>query len=171
MEIAKRRIEGELNENPAPVAASLILFIALFALLLAAATGGLGGGPYRSEIIESESVRIEIALPKVLRTGEFFELRASLTAKQPIVRPTLALGAGLLRNATINSFYPSAEKEGSTDEEFSFEFGRLRAGEKRRIKIDGQINDNMTRALRGPLIVRDGERELARVELVIGVLP
>ena len=107
---------------------------------MARAAGGLlGGGRYRQVARETGAAVLVVAAPRTLRTGEFFEIRMALTAKEAITRPTIAIGIGLARNTTFNSFYPAAEKERSTADAFEFDYAPLKAGESMTIKIDGQI--------------------------------
>lgn len=160
-----------LAARPAPLAPNLILWAILIVLLGAALLGLLGGGSYATDAAAARKASLEIIAPGVLRTGEYFEIRADIAARQPVAKPTLAIGAGLWRNVTVNSFYPAAKSETSEADQFRFEYDALKAGDSLLVKIDGQVNDNMTDRLSGPIRLLDGQEEIARIDMTIKVLP
>ena len=173
MEIAGRRIDysGGVSARPASIIPSFILLAMMISTLGAALTGALGGGKPAERTADSPDAFLAIAAPRVLRTGEFFEFRVLIGAKENIAAPTLVFGAGAVRDATINSFMPAPDSESSGADGFEFRFGSLDRGEQLAVKIDGQINEAMIGALEGTVAIRDGERELAQIDLKIEVLP
>lgn len=173
MEIARRRIDYSegVSSRPASVLPNLILLAMMISTLGAALAGALGGGKPSERTADSPDAFLAIAAPRVLRTGEFFEFRVLIGAKEKIAAPTLVFGAGAIRDATINSFMPAPDSESSDADEFEFRFASLDRGEQLSVKIDGQINETMIGDLEGPVSIRDGRRELAQVDLEIGVLP
>ncbi|MFP5254160.1 MAG: NADP-dependent isocitrate dehydrogenase, partial [Actinomycetes bacterium] len=67
--------------------------------------------------------------PHILRSGEFFEMRFRVHARQPIAKPVLAVSHAYLRDLTLNTFKPSPAGETSDGTFYRMEFDALEAGE------------------------------------------
>ena len=148
-----------------------IAILLLAGLMLAALLGAFGGGKVRPLIVESPRARLEVATPRVIRNGEFFETRLRVVARQSIDKAVIAVDASLWRDMTINTMIPAPGEEQVKDGAFRFDYGPLKVGETLDIKIDGQINPPLFAGTRGRVAVLDGERELAATPLHITVLP
>ncbi|MFL9840309.1 hypothetical protein ABS767_04980 [Sphingomonas sp. ST-64] len=148
-----------------------VAVVLLGALMLAALLGLFGGGKDRPLRARAPAAALEVATPRVIRNGEFFEMRVRVTARQPVGKTVLAVPAGLWRDMTINTMIPAAGKESAQDGEFRFDYGALEPGETLDIKIDGQINPPLFAGTRGRIAIRDDTRELVAIPLEITVLP
>ena len=148
-----------------------IAIMLLAGVMIAALLGTFGGGKARPLIVESPGARLEVATPRTIRNGEFFETRLRVAARAPIGKTVIAVEAGLWRDMTINTMIPAPGEESFKDGAFRFDYGPLAAGETLDIKIDGQINPPLFAGTRGRIAVFDGERELTGVPLHITVLP
>lgn len=162
---------GPRHATPGAMGWRLLPVLALGALLLLALSGALGG--QANPVITGRSTTADLAFkaPQVLRNGEFFEMRVTITARQPIARPVVAVSAAYLHDLTINSFIPAATEEGFADGMFVFEFEPLPAGQALEIKLDGQVNPPLVGVNEGLLQLRDGERTLVTLHPRLRVLP
>lgn len=140
-------------------------------IMLAALLGAFGGGKVRPVVVENDAARVEVRTPRVLRNGVFFETHVQITARQPIDNAVVAVSRSLWRDMTINTMIPAPAEESSEGDMFRFDYGPLKAGETRDIKIDGQINPPLFAGAEGRIALRDGERALVAVPLAITVLP
>ncbi|MFN4096895.1 MAG: hypothetical protein ACK4GG_09020 [Sphingomonas sp.] len=148
-----------------------IAIVLLAGVMIAALLGAFGGGKARPLIVERPGVRLEVATPRVIRNGVFFETLIRVTARAPIDNAVIAVDATLWRDMTINTMLPAPGEESFKDGAFQFDYGPLRPGETLDIKIDGQINPPLFAGTRGRIAVLDGGSELAAVPLDITVLP
>ncbi|MEG3181840.1 hypothetical protein [Sphingomonas sp. LT1P40] len=145
--------------------------IVLSALMLAALLGAFGGGKVRPVTVDSATARLEVATPRVIRNGMFFETRIQVTAHQPIAKAVIAIPASLWRDMTINTMIPAPGEEKSEKGAFRFDYGAMKAGDVLDIKIDGQINPPLFAGTSGTIILHDGDRAIAELPLSITVLP
>lgn len=149
-------------------AAALVL---LTALVAAAIVGLFGGTPHPATEFQSDSVRLRIEYPKVIRSGEFFEGRIAVTPLRDIADLTLAISPALWREHTVNSMIPGAEKEAFANGAYRFSYGPATAGETFFVKIAFQLNPPLFGGTRGDIGVLDGEMPLASVPLSLKVMP
>lgn len=143
----------------------------LATVMLAALFGVFGGGKVRPIVADTPAARLEIATPRVIRNGMFFETRVQITARRPVDQAVVTVSRSLWRDMTINTMTPAPGEEQFKDGAFRFDYGPLKAGETLDIKIDGQINPPLFAGTRGQIALFDGERELAATPLHITVLP
>ena len=148
-----------------------IAILLLAGVMLAALLGAFGGGKVRPLIVENRGARLEVATPRVIRNGVFFETRLRVVARQPIDKAVITVDASLWRDMTINTMIPAPSEEQVKDGAFRFDYGSLKPGETLDIKIDGQINPPLFAGTRGRIALFDDERELAALPLRITVLP
>ncbi|MFC4256160.1 hypothetical protein GRI97_11475 [Altererythrobacter xixiisoli] len=147
------------------------MLIALATLLGLALAGTFGGGPHPVRVVETPAMRLSVNFPERLRNGEFFEMRAELTAKQEIGDAGLIIPASYWRDLTINAMIPAPAEEKPAPGGYQLSWGPLEAGETLIIKIDGQINPPLVGGTAGEIAVTDGERELARFPARLKVYP
>lgn len=140
-------------------------------VMLAALLGAFGGGRARPMVAEATAARLEIATPRVIRNGEFFETRIRVTARQPLGDAILVVPASLWRDMTINTMIPAPSEEKADKGAFRFSYGALKPGDELEIKIDGQINPPLFAGTHGTVELHDGERPLAAIPVAITVLP
>lgn len=143
----------------------------LGAVMLAALLGLFGGGKARPLVAETTAARLEVATPRVIRNGEFFETRIRITAYEPLDEAVLVVPVSLWRDMTINTMIPAPAEEKADKGAFRFSYGALKPGEVLDIKVDGQINPPLFAGNAGSIELRDGERRLAAIPIEITVLP
>ena len=81
-----------------------LALVVLAAFLAVAFTGFLGGHPNPTRVAENARAELEVNVPHVMRSGEFFEMRFKVRAKGPIEKPVLAVSHSYLRDLTLNTF-------------------------------------------------------------------
>lgn len=151
--------------------ANLVSLLVLGALMVTAMTGWLAGGRTTPRRVAGPAAKMIAAIPDRLRNGEFFEMRLTIQATQPIADATIAVPATLWRDMTINSMIPAASEEAFKDGAFRFRYGRLKAGDTLALKIDGQINPPLTIGTRGTIALYDGDTRVAALPVHIRILP
>jgi hypothetical protein len=139
--------------------------------MLAALLGAFGGGKAQPLVEQAAAARLEIATPRVIRNGEFFETRIRIEARQPIAKAVLVVPASLWRDMTINTMIPAPAEERSEQGAFRFDYGALEPGDVLEIKVDGQINPPLFAGNAGVVALNDGDRTVVRLPLDITVLP
>ena len=152
------------HANPASI-------IALGLFLGAALAGVFGGQPHPTRTIDTPSATVTLQFPEISRNGEFFEMRATITAKQPIGDARLGISSTYWRDMTINSMIPAPSEEKSEDGQYRFAYGPLQPGESLTVKVDGQINPPMTAGTAGKLTLLDGDSVIADIPLHLRVFP
>lgn len=162
---------GPEHARPGAIGRRWLPVVVLAALLAVALSGALGGRPNPVVSRGSSTAALSFKAPQVLRSGEFFEMRATVRARRAIARPVVVVSADYLRDLTINSFIPAASEESFEDGMFTFEFAPLPAGGELEVKIDGQVNPPLVGLNRGRLELRDGQRTLVTLEPSLRVLP
>lgn len=148
--------------------AALALLGALLALAL---TGVLGGHPNPTVTADGDRAELAVNTPHILRSGEFFEMRFRVRAKQPIAKPVLAVSHSYLRDLTLNTFKPSPAEESSDGTYFRMEFDALEAGEAFEVMVDGQVNPDLFGGTRGSIELFDDETPIARLPLELEIRP
>jgi hypothetical protein len=148
-----------------------LALVLLGALLALALTGVLGGHPNPTVTSDSNRAQLAVNTPHVLRSGEFFEMRFRVLAKQPIAKPVLAVSHSYLRDLTLNTFKPSPAEESSDGTFYRMEFDALQAGEAFEVMIDGQVNPDLFGGTSGRIELLDGKTRLAAMPLKLEVRP
>lgn len=154
-----------------PWARPLLQLLILGLPILAALLGVLGGGPHEVSAASSDSARVVLQAPHVLRTGNWFENRIIVEPRVDVADLTIAIDRQLWQHMSIDTLYPDAENAESADGEFSFSFGDIKRGERFMLKLDGQIQPYGPRRLHGMITIRDGERDLVSLPHSLWVLP
>ena len=150
----------------------ILLRFLIFAVILSLAMVGLfGGGSLGSRSVETPSARLTLEAAERVRNGNYFEARITVAARAPIAEPVIAVPAALWRQSTINSLVPQPKEEGFQNGEYRFRFAPLAAGQSLEFKIDGQINPALFGRLKGTYRLLDGDRELARIDRKLTVIP
>lgn len=151
-----------------PKLASLIV---TGAILLAAMVGLTGGTPNPSHIADTPAARLEVITPSILRNGLFYETRVHIVPHRAFDDLVLGVEPSLWRDMTVNSAIPAAEKESFGDGLFRLSFGPAKAGEPIELKFDGQINPPLFGGNAGRMVLLDGERPVAVLQLTTRVMP
>jgi hypothetical protein len=146
-------------------------FIVFGAVVAFGLSSMAGGYPHPRIGANAPEAVLVVESPARIRNGEFFEIRFSITARQPISDATLAISNSYLRDITINTMLPGAEKEESKDGSYRLSFGPLAPGDSLHFKMDGQINPSMFGGTHGQISLLDGETPLARLPVSMTVLP
>jgi hypothetical protein len=147
----------------------VLLFIGL--PLAAALLGLLGGGRERTASAASPAARLTVETPAILRSGNWFEMQVVAEPRADVADLTIAIDEPLWRHLSIDTMVPDAETSQAVGGRFAYAFGPVRKGERFVLKLDGQIQPRWFRRQAGRIALRDGERMLAEVPLVITVLP
>ncbi len=141
------------------------------ALLTLAMAGLFGGGQSTRLVAAAPSARVMLALPTTLRSGVFFETDVDVLARRDIGDLTIGLTAELWRDMTINTTMPEAGEQDYREGLFRFRYGPVKAGNRIKIKFDGQVNPPLIGSSRGEVVVFDGQNRLATIPVTIKVLP
>lgn len=145
--------------------------IVLGGLLLAALLGVFAGGRVRPLVAETPQASFQVATPRVVRNGLFFETRIDVAARGAFKDLTIGVSPELWRDMTINTTIPQASEEAFEQGLFRMHYGAIDAGERLVVKIDGQINPPLTLGTHGQIALFDGDRRVAMVSVSIRVLP
>jgi hypothetical protein len=154
-----------------PLVIRLLPLLLLGAFIAASFTGIYGGTPNATSSAAGERAVLTANVPRVLRSGEFFEMRFRIRAIAPLADATLAVDRAYLHDLTVNTLLPAAESERASDGVFRFSYGPLDAGEVLDIKLDGQVNPSLFLGTAGAVAIADGEDQIARLPLELTVLP
>jgi hypothetical protein len=158
--------------SPAPsLIVRLLPMLLLGAFIGAAFTGIYGGTPNATLRAAGDRAVLTANVPRVLRSGQFFEMRFSLRATAPLADATLAIERTYLHDLTVNTMLPAGESERSSNGTFRFAYGPLEAGEVIDIKLDGQVNPSLFLGTAGAVSIADGDDVIARLPLELTVLP
>jgi hypothetical protein len=152
------------HANPASI-------IVIGALLAAALLGTFGGQPHPHRKIATPAADVETEFPEILRNGEFFEMRAAITARRRFEDLRLAVAVPYWRDLTINTMVPAPSEETSENGEYIFGYGEVKAGQTLNLKFDGQINPPMFAGTQGAVRVMDGEETIAVIPVNLRVYP
>lgn len=148
------------------------LALAILGILLGSALlGAFGGGPDPTRTVRASAATLAVTAPRVLRNGEFFEIRVRVTARRAIAKPVLAVSPEYWRHLTINAMIPAPAGETFEDGRLLFEYGPLDAGKGLEVKIDGQINPARLGNSGGTVTLRDGKMPLAELPVHLRVFP
>lgn len=154
----RRRLQGPL--------ATLVLTATVIAGLL-----GLFGLPDQTRTVTVPRADLEVNGPRVIRNGEFFEMRMRVRAREAIAKPVLAVGADVWRDITVNTMIPAATEEEYSNGEYRFTFGRLDAGDELLFKVDAQINPNYWGSSSDRIRIFGDEEPIAGIWYDMTVLP
>ncbi|MFC0103646.1 hypothetical protein [Sphingopyxis terrae] len=152
-------------------AASPLTFLLLAGAMLLALSGQLGGNAPRVQVVHLGAADLVVHDPRVLRNGEFFELRVAVTARRGLADMVVALDPAQWRDVTINTMVPAADKEDFAGGAIRLHYGPLEGGERRDVKIDGQLNPAHIGEAVGPIGLYDDERFLGAIDAPIRVMP
>jgi hypothetical protein len=145
---------------------------ALIGLPIAAALAGvLGGGAPQVSRGSSSAAHMTVTAPAVLRSGNWFETELDITPSAAVEDLTIRIDQGLWHRLSIDTMVPDAESAEALDGRYSYHFGKVEAGERFTLKLDGQIQPAGLRRLEGAFEAADGDRPLVRVPVSITVLP
>ena len=145
--------------------------LVLGGMVFAACLGLFGG--QESETFEgaSSAVRLRVETPKIIRSGEFFEMRITIEPLVAIPKLALAVSSGFWRDTTVNDMIPQATAESYIDGFYHFDYGKRAPGESFTIKVDCQINSPYFGPLAGELAILDDETELISIFIKRAVQP
>ena len=73
-------------------------------------------------------MQLAVHTSEIIRNGEFFEMRISVEADEPIDELVIGVDEALWEDMTVNTMIPAATDEISADGEFRFTFAELEAG-------------------------------------------
>jgi hypothetical protein len=146
------------------------LSLAVFGAVVVLAMTGLLGHE-RQWQAQGGSTSLSVHMPEIIRNGEFFEMRVTVEAVDPIGELVVGIDQGLWEDMTVNTLIPAATDETSEDGEYRFTFAELAAGTSFLFKVDLQVNPDILGGNEGVVTVFDGDEELTRVAVQIAVLP
>ncbi|MCV0404174.1 MAG: hypothetical protein K5924_10815 [Chloroflexi bacterium] len=146
------------------------LGLVIFTIVLALALFGVMGRE-RTWAASGGGVGLHVHGPEVIRNGEFFELRITVRADEPVDELVIGVEESLWEDVTVNTMIPAAADEASENGEARFTFAELAAGDELLLKIDLQVNPDIIAGNEGAVTVYDGDEELTSADLTITVLP
>jgi hypothetical protein len=146
------------------------LSLAVFGAVVVLALAGLLGHERQWEA-QGGSTSLSVHMPEIIRNGEFFEMRVAVEAAQPIGELVVGIEQALWEDMTVNTLIPATSNESSEDGEYRFTFAELAAGTPFLFKVDAQVNPDILGGNEGMVTIYDGDEELTRVAVEIGVLP
>lgn len=120
----------------------------------------------------AEGVRLSVAGPFRIRSGEFFEMLFIVETDREIRDAVLSVDEDVWYDVTINTMIPQPTEESFSNGAFEFHFGALTPGSRLLVKVDGQINPAYPPGLNeGAIEIVDGAATLAGVAYSMRVLP
>lgn len=143
----------------------------LAALLAVAFTGVLGGHPNSTRVAETARAELAVNVPEVMRSGEFFEMRFRVQARDSIGKPVLAVSQSYLRDLTLNTFKPSPAEETSDGTHYRMEFEPMEPGDSFELMIDGQVNPDLFGGTSGTIELLDDQARITGMPLKLKVRP
>ena len=166
--------DGIDDDHVAPIEgwrrhASPLALVVFGAVVLLALSGVLGHE--RDWRAEMEGTSLTVHAPETIRNGEFFEMRITVEASEPIEELGVGVATSLWEDMTVNTMIPSATEEAGTDGEYRFTFDRLDGGSAFDLKVDLQVNPDIVGGNEGDITVYDGDDAIAQVAIAIAVLP
>lgn len=148
------------------------LAIVVFVVVLGSAMlGWLGGGANTAKAFVSPRATVAIEYQPILRSGNWFETLLTVTPRADVKDLVIAIDQSLWRGMSIDTLAPDAESAEATGGRYTYHFGTVKAGERFRMKFDGQIQPRALRRLSGDIRVQDGTRPLLAFPLTVTVLP
>lgn len=145
---------------------------AVFVVVLGSALAGwLGGGPPKVTEYRAADAAATLEYEPVLRSGNWFETVLNVTPRHDVADLVVAVDQPLWRGMSIDTLTPDAESVEALDGRYAHHFGKVRAGERFRMKFDGQIQPRALRTLSGSIRIEDGKRSLLTMPVKVTVLP
>lgn len=133
-------------------------------------TGWVGKpGPVATRTVAN--AELEIEMPAVISTGDLYEARIRVRARQDIGKLQIAVSPHLWQDVTVNSMIPAPETESFEDGSFRYSFAPLKQGEEFLFKIDAQVNPRFFGSLDGDIRVYDDGKLLAANTRHMRVMP
>jgi hypothetical protein len=123
------------------------------------------------DTLRGEGVELEIKAPERVRGGIFYEMRFEIRADRELREALLVLGSGWFEGITINTILPGPLGEASRDGDVSFELGRIPAGDRYVLWLQGQVNPTTVSRRDTTVELYDGDSLVARHERTLTVLP
>jgi len=153
-----------LRRHASPL--SLLVFATVVVL-------GLTGILVRERTWQAEANGAELAVhaSEIIRNGEFFEMRVTVIANEPIDELRIEVDASLWEDMTVNTMTPATAEEESAEGVFAFTFARVPAGETFEMKVDLQVNPDILGSNPGTVRVLNADEPLVEIPIEITVLP
>jgi hypothetical protein len=151
--------------------ASVLSLVVLGTVVGLGLSGALGGGRVERRAIDNAAVELAVRMPAVVRSGEMLETRVQVVAHKRIAQLVIGIDPALWRELTTNSQAPEPQSESYADGLLRLDHGALESGEKFDLQISQQVNPRLFGSNRGRIVVLDGARRLAELELDLKVLP
>lgn len=147
--------------------------IALAALVLfcVAALFNAYGQAADVDTVAGDGVELEIKAPQRVRGGIYFEMRFEVRAERELREARIVLGSGWFEGITINTVEPSPVGEASRDGDVAFQLGRIPAGDRYVLWLQGQVNPTTVSRREVTVELFDDERRLLSHERKLTVLP
>lgn len=140
-------------------------------VVVAGAVGALGQ-PARTETIAGrDGTTLRISVPKVLRSGVFFQGRLDVVAGRTMDEPTLVLGPGWAEELQINTIAPAADTETSQDGSIGLAYRRLDEGERLTVWLQFEVNPTASGRRTLTTALLDGDRPVADSRRALTILP
>lgn len=165
--VSAQHLDAQRHRRWRTAAAVLVLSLVLGLGL----TGLLGGGSARHVQARASGLTGELVYDRVVRSGNWYETTLDVQAERAVTDLTVAVDEALWSRMSIDTMAPDAESAEALDGRYTYHFGPVKAGERFRLKLDGQIQPGLMREQAGAVRVLDGERELMALPVELTVLP
>ena len=115
---------------------------------------------------------ISLYAPTAFRSGDIWQARFHITAKEDVKKAVLVLDPGWAESMSINTIEPSPLGEGSDDGRLVLELGHIPAGRSYLLFMQFQVNPtNLAWHRPQNVELRDGGTVLARLHRTITIFP
>lgn len=149
--------------------AVLLVLVAVLAIGLA----NVFGQQASTTEVAGAAATLRMSAPSAIRGGDIFALRLEIAATgAPIDKPRVVLGRGWLEGITVNTQSPAAAaEEGTPDGGVVMSFDTVPAGRTLTVRMQLQVNPTTVSRREAVVVLRDGGRELARVDRSLTIFP
>jgi hypothetical protein len=148
-----------------------LLSLLVLGAVVAWGLSGRAGGRSATQSAEAPAATLQVHMPRIIRTGQFYETTVTVRARRDIAKLTVAVEPGLWQDVTLNSTVPAAAEESYGDGRVRLAFDRLAAGETFVFKVDAQINPSRWGTNAGSVALLDGDTPLVALPLSLRILP
>jgi hypothetical protein len=147
------------------------LFLTALVLFCGLALLNVYGQHADVDTVAGEGAELEIKAPPRVRGGIYYEMRFEIRAERELREAVLVLGNGWFEGITVNTILPGPIGEASRDGDVSFTLGRVPAGDKYVLWLQGQVNPTTVSRREATVELYDGESLVASHERTLTVLP
>lgn len=116
-----------------------VLVVAMAAIVLFAAGGGIGQPQHRSGAA-TPAARLDVHGPRTLRGGLLWPARVVVHARERLVEPQVVLGSGYVRGMQLNTLEPAPSDEAAHGASLALTYPTIEAGGRLTVYLQLQVN-------------------------------